>query len=270
MLAVEAHRGHHQRTVAVQFTVDVAATVLAVPLTLLIEDIVQVRIGAQRGLLAQIALDVATARIGERSKGKHSHVAELRVASTVIQNGLRGRGVEHGDLGQDRSGLLGGRRGLGFGGLLDGLGRHLGIDRSLDLSSLSSLDLGSLDVLNSRRLLDLGLHRRDKTGRHTIELAHASKRTLDVLGAGLGHSRHMALGGLGTRLALGIGLTRSVGPAVTVPVVDVCHTWPPFLSLPLSAFPIHDTPPRTKKTVPKDRLSHRFTVSGRKHRNAAL
>ena len=80
----------------------------------------------------------------------------------------------------------------------------------------------------------------------------------------------MTLGGLGTGLALGIGLTRSVGPAVTVPVVDVCHTWPPFLSLPLSAFPIHDTPPRTKKTAPKDRLSHRFTVSGRKHRNAAL
>ena len=26
-------------------------------------------------------------------------------------------------------------------------------------------------------------------------------------------------------------------------------------------FPIHDTPPRTKKTAPKDRLSHRFTVS---------
>ena len=66
----------------------------------------------------------------------------------------------------------------------------------------------------------------------------------------------MTLGGLGTGLALGIGLTRSVGPAV--PVVDVCHTWPPFLSLPLSAFPIHDTPPRTKKTAPKDRLSHRF------------
>ena len=35
-------------------------------------------------------------------------------------------------------------------------------------------------------------------------------------------------------------------------------------------FPIHDTPLRTKKTAPKDRLSHRFTVSGRKHRNAAL
>ena len=250
MLAVEAHRGHHQRTVAVQLTVDVTATVLAVPFTLLIKDIVQVRIGAQRGLLAQIALDVATARIGERGKDKHSHVAELRVASTVIQNGLRGRGVEHGDLGQDRSGLLGGRRGLGFGGLLDGLGRHLGIDRSLDLSSLSSLDLGSLDVLgslllSSRCLLDPGLHRRDKTGRHTIELAHAGKRTLDVLGTGLGHSRHMALGGLGTCLTLGIGLTRSVGPAVTVPAVDVCHTWPPFLSLPLSAFPIHDTPPHT-------------------------
>ena len=125
-------------------------------------------------------------------------------------------------------------------------------------------------LLSSRCLLDPGLHRRDKTGRHTIELAHAGKRTLDVLGAGLGHSRHMALGGHGTRLTLGIGLTRSVGPAVTVPVVDICHTWPPFLSLPLSAFPIHDTPPRTKKTVPKDRLSHRFTVSGRKHRNVAL
>ena len=107
--------------------------------------------------------------------------------------------------------------------------------------------------------MGLGLHRRDKTGRHTIELAHAGKRTLDILGARFGHSCHVTLGGLGTGLALGIGLTRSVGPAVTVPVVDVCHTWSPFLSLPLSAFPIHDTPQRTKKTAPKDRLSHRFT-----------
>ena len=78
----------------------------------------------------------------------------------------------------------------------------------------------------------------------------------------------MALGGLGARLALGIGLSRAVGPAVTVPVVDICHTWPPFLSLPLSAFSIHDTPPRTKKTAPQDRLSHRFTVSNKKRRNA--
>ena len=33
-------------------------------------------------------------------------------------------------------------------------------------------------------------------------------------------------------------------------------------------FPIHDTPPRTKKTAPKDRLSYRFTVSDKKRRNA--
>ena len=76
--------------------------------------------------------------------------------------------------------------------------------------------------------VNLGLHRRDKTGRHTIELAHAGKRTLDILGARFGHSCHVTLGGLGTGLALGIGLTRSVGPAVTVPVVDVCHKWSPF------------------------------------------
>ncbi len=144
-------------------------------------------------------------------------------------------------------------------------GCRLGRDLSLGGRNLSGLGLGGLRLLGNLFLgsvgrLGLGLHRRDKSGRHTIELAHAGKRTLNVLGAGLGHSRHMALGGLGTRLALGIGLTRSVGPAVTVPVVDVCHTWPPFLSLPLSAFPIHDTPPRTKKTAPKDRLSHRFTV----------
>ena len=66
----------------------------------------------------------------------------------------------------------------------------------------------------------------------------------------------MALGGLGTGLALGIGLPCAAGPAVTVPVVDICHEWSPFLSLPLSVFPIHDTPPHTKKTAPKDRLSH--------------
>ena len=39
-------------------------------------------------------------------------------------------------------------------------------------------------------------------------------------------------------------------------------------SLPLSAFPIHDTPPCTKKTAPKDRLSHRFTASDKKRCNA--
>ena len=78
----------------------------------------------------------------------------------------------------------------------------------------------------------------------------------------------MTLGGLSASLTLGVRLSRAVGPAVTVPVVDVCHKWSPFLSLPLSAFPIHDTPPRIKKAAPKDRLSHRFTVSDKKRRNA--
>ena len=233
VVAVEAHRRHHQRTVSVKLAVDVAATVLAVPFALLIENVVQIRIGAQRGLLAQIALDVATARVGERGKGEHGHVAELRIATTVVQDGLRGGGIEHGDLRQSRSGLLS-RRGLSFG---DFLGRLLdGLERCLDLGSLRALDvLGNL-FFGGHSTLNLGLHRRDKTGRHTIELAHAGKRTLDILGARFGHSCHVTLGGLGTGLALGIGLTRSVGPAVTVPVVDVCHTWPPFLSLPLSAF----------------------------------
>ena len=105
----------------------------------------------------------------------------------------------------------------------------------------SGLGLGGLRLLGNLFLdsvgrLGLGLHRRDKAGRHTVKLANTGKRTLDILGARFGHSCHVTLGGLGTGLALGIGLTRSVGPAVTVPVVDVCHTWPPFLSLPLSAF----------------------------------
>ena len=231
VVAVEAHRRHHQRTVAVKLAVDVAATVLAVPFALFIEHVVQVRIGTERGLLTQIALDVAAARVGERGKVEHGHVAELRIASAVIQNGLRGRGVEHGDLGQDRSGLLGGRRGLGLRGLLC----VCRLGRNLDLGgrNLSGLGLGGLRLLGNLFLdsvgrLGLGLHRRDKTGRHTIELAHAGKRTLDILGARFGHSCHVTLGGLGTGLALGIGLTRSVGPAVTVPVVDVCHTWSPF------------------------------------------
>ena len=169
---------------------------------------------------------------------------------------------------QGRSRLLS-RRGLSFGDflgrLLDGLRSCLGLGRCLALGCRLGLgSLRALDVLGNlffsgHSSLNLGLHRRDKAGRHTIELAHAGKRTLDILGARFGHSCHVTLGGLATGLALGIGLTRSVGPAVTVPVVDVCHTWPPFLSLPLSAFPIHDTPPSTKKTAPKDRLSHRFT-----------
>ena len=95
------------------------------------------------------------------------------------------------------------------------------------------LGLGGLRLLGNLFLgsvgrLGLGLHRRDKSGRHTIELAHAGKRALDILGARFGHSRHVTLGGLGTGLALGIGLTRAIGPAVTVPVVDVCHKWSPF------------------------------------------
>ena len=251
MVVVEAHRRHHQRTVSVKLAVDVAATVLAVPFALLIENVVQIRIGAQRGLLAQITLNIATARVGERGKGEHGHVAELRIATTVVQDGLRGGGIEHGDLGQNRSGLLC-RRGLSFSDFLDGLRRRLGLGSLRALDVLGNLFFGGHSTLN------LGLHRRDKAGRHTVKLANTGKRTLDILGARFGHSCHVTLGGLGTGLALGIGLTRSVGPAVTVPVVDVCHTWPPFLSLPLSAFPIHDTPPRTKKTAPKDRLLHRF------------
>ena len=225
VVAVEAHRRHHQRTVAVKLAVDVAATVLAVPFALLIENVVQIRIGAQRGLLAQIALDVATARVGERGKGEHGHVAELRIATTVVQDGLRGGGIEHGDLRQNRSGLLS-RRGLSFG---DFLGRLLdGLERCLDLGSLRALDvLGNL-FFGGHSTLTLGLHRRDKAGRHTVKLANTGKRTLDILGARFGHSCHVTLGGLGTALALGIGLTRSVGPAVTVPVVDVCHKWSPF------------------------------------------
>ena len=225
VVAVEAHRRHHQRTVAVQLTVDVAATVLAVPFALLIEHIVQIRIGTERGLLTQIALDVATARVGERGKGEHGHVAELRVASAVIQNGLRGRGVEHGDLGQDRSGLLGSRRGLGLHGFL--CGHRLGHDLGLGRRNLGGLRLiGNLLFGSSH--LGLSLHRRDKSGRHALELAHAGKRALDILCARFGHSRHVTLGGLGTGLALGIGLSRAVGPTVTVPVVDVCHKWSPF------------------------------------------
>ena len=73
------------------------------------------------------------------------------------------------------------------------------------------------------------------------------------------------LGGLSASLTLRVRLSRAVGPAVTVPVVDVCHKWSPFLSLPLSAFPIHDTPPRIKKAAPKDRLSHRFTALDKSH-----
>ena len=231
VVAVEAHRRHHQGAVTIELAVDVAATVLAVPLTLPIENVVQIRIGAQRGLLAQITLNIATARIGERGKGEHGHVAELRIATTVIQNGLRGRGVEHGDLGQDRSGLLGGRRGLGLRGLLCvcRLGRNLGLGGR----NLIGLGLGGLRLLGNlffggHSTLNLGLHRRDKAGRHTVKLANTGKRTLDILGARFGHSCHVTLGGLGTGLALGIGLTRSVGPAVTVPVVDVCHKWSPF------------------------------------------
>ncbi len=186
VVAVEAHRRHHQRTVAVKLAVDVAATVLAVPFALLIENVVQIRIGAQRGLLAQIALDVATARVGERGKGEHGHVAELRIATTVVQDGLRGGGIEHGDLRQNRSGLLS-RRGLSFGDFLSAGSGAASVSGAVSVSAASApLDvLGNL-FFGGHSTLNLGLHRRDKTGRHTIELAHAGKRTLDILGARFG------------------------------------------------------------------------------------
>ena len=197
VVAVEAHRRHHQRTVSVKLAVDVAATVLAVPFALLIENVVQIRIGAQRGLLAQITLNIATARIGERGKGEHSHVAELRIATTVVQDGLRGGGIEHGDLRQGRSRLLS-RRGLSFGDflgrLLDGLRSCLGLGRCLALGCRLGLgSLRALDVLGNlffsgHSSLNLGLHRRDKAGRHTVKLANTGKRTLDILGARFGHS----------------------------------------------------------------------------------
>ena len=108
------------------------------------------------------------------------------------------------------------------------LGRNLGLGGR----NLSGLGLGGLRLLGNlffggHSTLNLGLHRRDKAGRHTVKLANTGKRTLDILGARFGHSCHVTLGGW-HGLALGIGLTRSVGPAVTVPVVDVCHKWSPF------------------------------------------
>ena len=119
-----------------------------------------------------------------------------------------------------------------------GAGSSAGADSASAISSAgsstgSSGSLRALDVLGNlffggHSTLNLGLHRRDKAGRHTVKLANTGKRTLDILGARFGHSCHVTLGGLGTGLALGIGLTRSVGPAVTVPVVDVCHKWSPF------------------------------------------
>ena len=140
------------------------------------------------------------------------------------------------------------------------LGRNLG----LGARNLSGLGLGGLRLLGNLFLdsvgrLGLDLHRRDKTGRHTIELAYAGKRALDILGARFGHSRHVTLGGLGTGLALGIGLPCAIGSVVTVPVVDVCHKWSPFSVSAAIGFSIHDTPPCTKKTAPKDRLPYRFT-----------
>lgn len=182
VVAVEAHRRHHQRAVAVQLTVDVAATVLAVPFALLIEHIVQIRIGTERGLLTQIALDVATARVGERGKGEHGHVAELRVASAVIQNGLRGRGVEHGDLGQDRSGLLGSRRGLGLRGFLCGhrLGHDLGLGRRNLGASDSSATCSSaaatwaLAFIAATNPAGMPSNSRTPASERSISFAHAS------------------------------------------------------------------------------------------------
>ncbi len=53
VVAVKTHRRHYQRTVAVELAVDIAATVLAIPLALLVEHVVQIRIGAERSLLAR-------------------------------------------------------------------------------------------------------------------------------------------------------------------------------------------------------------------------
>ena len=68
MVAVEAHRRHHQRTVSVKLAVDVAATVLAVPFALLIENVLANFPERNEEAYAQVAARAAAARAAEQAQ----------------------------------------------------------------------------------------------------------------------------------------------------------------------------------------------------------
>ena len=271
VVAVEAHRRHHQRTVAVELAVDVAATVLAVPLTLLIENVVQIRIGAQRGLLAQITLNISTARIGKRGKGEHGHVAELRIAATVIEDCLRGGGIKHSDLGQDRSGLS--AAGADSTSSVSSAGAGSAATSASADATSASADATSADsdssATGSSAAAASGpwLHRRDKAGRHTVEFANAGKRALDILGTRLGHSCHVTLGGLARASRLGLGCPARLGLRLRFLLSTSAISGHLSCRCRYRLFPIHDTPPRTKR---RPRRTAFRIVLPRPTRNAAI
>ena len=187
LAALKAHGRHHEGAVAVELAVDVATTVLLIPGALFFEHVVEERVGAELLLLCERAADVAAARVHERSEVEQSEIAELRIAATVLEHGLRSRGIDDGHA-----------RGLGRGlferirrGSAVGLGSLFCLPGSLVCRSgiVDGCRLGGngLDGLLGNLLSRFRLSGRN-LGRaafghargHAVELAHAGEGALDL------------------------------------------------------------------------------------------
>ena len=99
VLAGEPDLGHDEPTVAVQVAVDVAAAVFPIPIALLLEHVVEERLGAQRLLLRPGPADIAAARVGERGEVEHRQVAELGATATGLENRRDGVRIDDAHLG---------------------------------------------------------------------------------------------------------------------------------------------------------------------------
>ena len=189
LAALKAHGRHHEGAVAVELAVDVATTVLLIPGALFFENVIEERIGTELLLLRERAADVAAARVHERGEVEQGEVAELRIAATVLEHGLRSRGIDDGHA-----------RGLGLGrGLFErirrgsaiGLGSLFCLPGSLvcrggvvDGCRLGGNGLDGLlgNLLSRFRLSSRNLGRAafGHARGHTVELAHAGEGALDL------------------------------------------------------------------------------------------
>ena len=82
----EPHVRDQQGPVAIQVAVDIATTVLRIPIRLALQDVAEIRIRAQRLLLAPKPALIAAGRMGERGAIQHRHIAKPGTAATMFDN----------------------------------------------------------------------------------------------------------------------------------------------------------------------------------------
>ena len=203
VVALEPYCRYHQGTVAVQLAVDVATTVLAIPILLLFQHVVQEGVGTERLLLAHEALDIVARRVDERGEIEHGQIAELRIAATVIEDRLRCRSVEHGDLRCLRSF----RRGICC------LVLNLRVNGDVfALLFIRSCHLGHGLNFRFRFPSSLG---------HALDALHTGERALDLFTETRLHLGRMFFGRACASLTTIVSTS-----ATTIAVIEVCHELP--------------------------------------------